>query len=87
MITIPVVVAEVVREVISWMQKIASVIQALTSAFNTLQPLMSGLAQLFGSTSRSMASGVGQLSAVAHVSVPGITLPTPVGRVAPITIQ
>jgi uncharacterized protein YukE len=84
MITIPVVVAEVVREVISWMQKIASVIQSLTSAFNTLQPLMSGLAQLFGSTSKSMASGVQPLAAIAHESVPGINLPTPVGRVAPV---
>ena len=87
MITIPVVVAEVVREVISWMQKIANVIQMLSKAFSTLQPLMGGLAQLFGSTGKSMASGVGQLSSVAHVSVPGITLPTPVGRVAPVTIQ
>lgn len=86
MITIPVVVAEVVQQVISWMQKIASVIQMLTSAFNTLQPLMSGLSQLFGASSKSLSSGVAPLSSIPQQSVPGINMPTPVGRVAPITI-
>lgn len=86
MISIPVVVARVVQEVISWMQKIADVIKMLTSAFNTLQPLMSGLQQLFGASHQSLSSGVAPLSSIPQQSVPGINLPTPVGRVAPVTI-
>lgn len=85
MITIPVVVAEVVREVISWMQKIASVIQMLSSTFGKLLPLLTQLAQLFGTTSKSLSSGVQPLSAISPAPVQGITLPTPVARVAPIT--
>jgi len=84
MISIPVVVAKVVQEVISWMQKIADVIKMLTSAFNTLQPLMSNLQQLFGATHTTMSSGVQPISAIPQQSVPGINLPTPVNRVAPI---
>ncbi len=87
MITIPVVVAEVVREVVDWMQKIASVIKQLTSAFSTLQPLMGSLQQLFGATSKSMSSGVAPLAAIAPAAVPGISLPTPLGRVAPVVTR
>lgn len=85
MISIPVVVAKVVQEVISWMQKIADVIKMLTSAFNTLQPLLSGVSQLLSASHTSLSSGVAPLSPIAQQSVPGINLPTPVGRVAPIT--
>lgn len=86
MITIPVVVAEVVREVVSWMQKIASVIQQLTSAFNTLQPLMGTLQQLFGTAGKSLSTGVNQLPTIPAAAVPGITMPTPVGRTAPVSV-
>jgi uncharacterized protein YukE len=84
MITIPLVVAEVVNEVVSWIQKIAKVIQDLAGAFNKLEPLMSGLSQLFGHASRSLSSGVKPLAAINHDTVSGISLPTPVGRVTPV---
>lgn len=83
-ITIPVVVARVVQEVASWMSKIATVIKQLTSAFNTLVPLLSGVTQLFGKASTSLASGVQPLATLPTTTVPGISMPTPVGRVTPL---
>jgi uncharacterized protein YukE len=86
MITIPVVVAEVVGQVVSWMSKIADVIKQLTSAFSTLQPLMGTLQQLFSLANKSMSSGIQPLSTISPAAVPGITMPTPTGRTAPIPI-
>jgi uncharacterized protein YukE len=84
MITIPVVVAEVVQEVVSWMSKIADIIKTLTSAFNTLQPLVGGLTQLFGTANKSLPTGVQPLPTLAPAPVSGISMPTPVGRTAPL---
>jgi hypothetical protein len=84
MISIPVVVSEVVQEVVSWMKKIADVIKMLTTAFNTLQPLLSGVTQLFGTANKSLGSGVQALPTIAPAPVAGISMPTPVGRTSPL---
>lgn len=86
MVSIPVVVARVIQEVVSWMQKIMDVVKTVTSAFSALQPLMGQLQQLFGTANKSMTSGIQSLPTIAPAAVPGITLPTPTGRVAPVIV-
>lgn len=84
MISIPVVVARVVQEVVSWMQKIANIIKQVTSVFNTLQPLMGLLQQLLGTAQKSLSTGVQPLATIPTATVPGITMPTQTARTAPL---
>lgn len=70
MITIPVVVAQVVNEVISWMQKLATVIKNLTSCFSTLQPLLTNLVGLYGSIQKLLAGGSKSATAISPTAVP-----------------
>lgn len=86
MVTIPVVVGEVVQQVVSWMNKIAGVIKQLTSVFSALQPLMGMLQQLLGTASKSLASGVQPIPTIPAAAVPGISLPTPTVRTAPASV-
>lgn len=77
MITIPVIVGKVVADVVSWMKKIADVINQLTGSLQKLQPLLSNLTQLVGSIQKLMSSGSKPLSAISPQPVAGIaTLPT-----------
>lgn len=76
MITIPVIVAKVVTDVVNWMKKIAGVINELTSSLRSLRPLIGNLTQLVGSIQTLLSSGGKPLSAISGQSVPGIALPS-----------
>lgn len=79
-ITIPVIVAKVVNEVVGWMKKIADVINQLTGTLRQLQPLVGSLTQLIGAVQQVVSSGSRPLNTIGSQPVQGITLPS----VAPI---